>query len=254
MGRLISAHVLTIAIGLLSVGSTESAFAQRGPLRPAEHPLERAIKEHDFDEIPRFYQEQIERRQLDELRTAVNKDQPELLTVTRLLEEFDNSINLPAEKLRQLSSLLRDRTRKDELVQTASSTPYLLSRLPTNPAKRLVAQHLLTREVTPALDKQVDRDAVVLMPFPISLAAKNLLKAIPESRQAKNGLLGSVTSGEFKTLDANMFSSLHGKTLVVVGHVDEIRGALFFCNKGCSWRSPVPVHRQSRRGIETSWV
>ncbi|MDI5929011.1 hypothetical protein [Rhizobium leguminosarum] len=63
------------------------------------------------------------------------------------------------------------------------------------------------------------------MAFPVSSYGKDLvLREIPPAFQANRGLLGTVTHGDFKSLDASMFASLRGKTLVVVGHVETIGG------------------------------
>jgi hypothetical protein len=149
----------------------------------------------------------------------IQKPKPNLNIVTNNLAAIAKREPVGRDSERaKLSSLIENVP--TEVRAFEASRANVLVRFPTDAAHGLIADYLIEESVKPALQQTIDRDSMLLMAFPVSSAAKAMLRdQIVPGRQTSTGMLGSIVHGDFETLDAHMFASLRGKTLVVVGHI-----------------------------------
>jgi hypothetical protein len=153
------------------------------------------------------------------IRLEIQKPKPNLNIVTNNLAAIAKREPVGRDsELAELSSLIENMP--SEVRAFEASRANVLVRFPTDAAHGLIADYLIEEKVKPALQQTIDRDSMLLMAFPVSSAAKAMLRdQIVPGRQTSTGMLGSIVHGDFETLDAHMFASLRGKTLVVVGHI-----------------------------------
>ena len=188
-------------------------------------------------------------RYIDPIEAELRNPEPRPEVIKSHLKELVSAGNsVPRAALDQLTGLLAKGP--TSIVAMEPSSPNLMIRMPTEPARRSIAEFVVNHKLKPALAAQVDRDALILMPLLISKDAKALGDKIEPGRQALRGVLGSVTHGDFDVLDAQMFTKLRGKTLVLVGHVVDRAGQLSFEIRNGEARRYLPLKSLERAAAD----
>lgn len=229
--------VVILAVAMYAVGVAPAAappfgrFVPRAtphlPHTPELGPSLRGKPEFDFRidpetgrAIPR--NESSESLARSEIFKELNKENPNLDEVLKLAErskwtDFDE-VGLA------LSASLKKAKGETVDVPIDPSKPHLLIRRPVAPIFDKAVEYL-TSHVQKILLKPVDRDSVVLLPLTFSSeASAKLVREIPLYKRAQGAWMERLNAGDFEEVDSRMFSSLRGRTVVVVGHVVEMDG------------------------------
>jgi hypothetical protein len=152
-----------------------------------------------------------------------------------------------ADSVRHFATILRDIGGEVVHEPLGPDTPHVLVQQPHDHKFAPLIDHMRAR-LRDSLEIKVDRDQIVLLPFIFSSAGREKLeKEIPRDYRAKGADIERVESGAFEELDAGMFSSLSGKTVILIGHiVRRDDGLAFEIRRPDGGRPTVKPWRRSR--------
>jgi hypothetical protein len=187
------------------------------PIKPSVG-IPNADRPHRTD-VPKSPRERAEQ----DFKSERSKDHPDLIELLRLgqlAEKDPGSVSI------ELSKRLAQSKGEFKNVPFDSDWPNLLVLRPVDSSLDAVVDYM-TVHVRSLLNRRVDREQVLLLPLTFSSDAPAALnEKVPLSRRALD--LEARISGDFKEVSDEMFSSLRGKTLVVIGHVENINGDAAF--------------------------
>jgi hypothetical protein len=171
-------------------------------------------------EIPR------EESSEEKLEKELKKEQFSAKRIAELTQEIAHTNS--ANALQQLGSLLSQFGGQFSREALFSETPFVTYTKSGVSKVAAIETHLRARAIS-WLEKTVDRDKIVLLPFLFSSDALSVIKSdIPSERVAHGLLIDRVVAGEFEQVDLRVFRSLQGKNVVAVGHVEVKNGVLSF--------------------------
>jgi hypothetical protein len=204
-----AAVVLVASLAMLF--STE-VLAQRGRIietvRPFEHglPGSTGAKTH------------ARNSNLARLNEEVRKPDPNPRTIDELIRQ--SSSDAPGEYLSWISQAIRNNSRGTHDEPIDQSSPNVLLRRPVEAKFDLLVSYLRTKQLDSFLHRSLDRSQVKLLSFVFSTSGRSrIFEKIPLQNQARGQHFDKIKSGDFDTLDANMFASLSGQFVIAVGHI-----------------------------------
>ncbi len=166
---------------------------------------------------------------LQSLKVELKYDQIDAGVIKKLFTEYLSlSTNVEATVVATLD-LLRKAPGQFEPSALDGVNPNLLVVRPLAEALKPLSDYAINTRVLPDLDRPVNRDDVVLLPFVDSIdGLAKLEQEIPLVWRARGGLVDNLIAGKFDSLDGNYFAPLKGKTVVIIGHLESIDGEAAF--------------------------
>lgn len=231
-------QITVTLVASVAVLFSTAAVAQRGG-RPIEivRPHEGGLHGPSLRSQPRDFQ-------LNRLNEEIQKSDPNPRTLEEIVRS--SSSESPGQYLGWISQAIRKNSSgtRDEPID--QSSPNVLLRRPADSKFDPLVSFLKTNQLDSFLNRSLNRSGTKLLSFVFSTSGRaRISEKIPLQNQVRGQHLDKVKSGEFNSLDANMFASLRGETVIAIGHIVRTPRGNAFEVKRDSGQPPNYVELQS---------